>query len=467
MIYLIPGQHIHIIGIGGTGMSAIARVLLEQGFNISGSDAKLNALTDALERDGASVYEGHHPANIAGAEMVLVSSSINTQNPEIAAALSRNIPVYKRSDIIGTLMSGQAVIGVAGTHGKTTTTGMVTHILRETGQQPSYIVGGTLNNTNTNAGVGAGRAFVIEADEYDYMFLGLKPNIAIITNVEYDHPDFFTTPEMLYEAFRRYAALVPSDGLLVMCADSLQARAVLPTQNPPNVLTYGVQSPTADWRAVNLRMEDDHSVFEVQRGEQTLGTVRLQLFGAHNVANALAALIAADAQGVAFADAAAALTSFTGSGRRFEVRGELHSAQGTITVLDDYAHHPTAIRATLEAVRARYPNRAVWAVWQPHTYSRTQALLGEYLSAFTAADAVLVTDVYGAREQATADTITSAQVVAQIKHRYARHTPKLIDALDALDIAVSAPAVIVVMSAGDANQICSEFLNRRQARANA
>jgi UDP-N-acetylmuramate--alanine ligase len=452
--------HYHFIGIGGTGLSAIARVLMEQGYTISGSDRSGGPLADALARDGATVRIGHDAANIEGADVVVISSAVGGDNPEIAAARARGIPVVKRSDMIAEVMVGQTVIAVAGTHGKTTTTSMIAHILIEAGRNPGYIIGGTLRSTGTNAAAGAGKVFVIEADEYDNMFHGLRPNVAVVTNVEWDHPDFFPTPAVLTDSFDRFVALLPEGGLLIACADDAGSRLLSDARRESQLpaLTYGV-SEDAEWRAQTISTDGNTTVFDVLRGGSLLGQARLQIPGLHNVANALAAFAAADSQGVSFADAAKALSSFSGAGRRFDLRGEV----GGVGVIDDYAHHPTAIRATLQAARQRYPDRAIWAVWQPHTYTRTQALLSDYATAFADADHVLVTDVYAAREKPLPG-VTGEAVVAQFRHPDARLTPTLADAADVLANEVAAPAVIVIMSAGDAPWIGQEFLRRRTAR---
>lgn len=459
----IPGQHIHIVGIGGFGMSAIARVLLRQGYYVSGSDRRLNALTHALVQEGAEIFEGDDPQHVMGAEMVLTSSAVQPDHVELAMAHSLEIPVYKRSDIIAELMSGQEGIAVAGTHGKTTTTAMITHILIETLQSPSYIIGGILRNTGRNAGVGNGRAFVIEADEYDHMFLGLRPQVAVLTSAEYDHPDFFRTPADMLHAFSEFINLLPADGLLVACV--AEPSAAILAQNRlvggGSVVTYGIHHGQAMWRAHNIHLsEDGRTTFEVTRDGERSGTVQLQIPGEHNVLNALAALIVADHQGVPFDSAADALATFQGAGRRFDPRGEVNG----VLVIDDYAHHPTAIRATLEAARQRFPERTLWAVWQPHTYSRTQSLLDGYLVAFDAADHVLVTDIYAAREDPIPG-VSSAEVVAAMAHPSAHHTPGLDDAVDWLLRSVQPPAVVVIMSAGDAPLIGVNFLKLRQERS--
>ncbi|MDZ4763042.1 MAG: UDP-N-acetylmuramate--L-alanine ligase [Chloroflexota bacterium] len=448
-------QHLHFIGIGGAGLSAIARILLLRGVRVSGSDRTPNALTDALARDGATIYTGHRAENIDGADAVIVTSAAASDHVEIAAARTHGIPVYTRADIIADVMAGQTAICVAGTHGKTTTTAMIVHILRATGRDPSYIVGGVLRSTGTNAGVGQGAAFVIEADEYGLMFLGLRPQIAVINNIEWDHPDFFPTPAAMEDAFQQFAALVPPDGILIAGADSPTAARLAAARRQGRQLniTYALDQG-ADMRAVALEAD----TFNVVRSGRTIGAVRLRVPGRHNVQNALAALLVADTQGVPFTEAARALATFEGTGRRFDVRVD---AAG-IAVIDDYAHHPTAIRVTVDAARARYPERALWAIWQPHTYSRTRALWDDYLRAFDAADQVVVTDIYAAREQPDGET-TSARFVEALARSRANihHAPTLTDAAALLVAQVRAPATILIMSAGDAPEIGIEFLRRR------
>jgi UDP-N-acetylmuramate--alanine ligase len=461
---LVPGQHIHLVGVGGAGMSAIARVLLQQGYMVSGSDRSANDFTESLKHDGATIYKGHDPVYVVGAEMVIISSAIPSEHIEVLTARAQGIPIYKRSDVISAIMAGHVGIAIAGTHGKTTTTAMTTHILLETGQSPSYIIGGTLKNTGHNAGVGTGKAFVTEADEYDNMFHGLRPQIEVITSVEYDHPDFFRTPKDMVESFSHFVGLLPNDGLLVVCADDPTAlifgenRIIV---NLPTV-TYGVENQRAMWQAANLRTNAKFgTTFDVLCDGQLRGMVALTVPGKHNVLNALSALIVADNQGVAFEDASAALNHFEGTGRRFEVRGEIEG----VVVVDDYAHHPTAIEVTIDAARQRYPDHQLWAVWQPHTYSRTQTLMDQYLTAFKAAHHVLVTDIYAAREKPVAG-VSSADIVAAMQHPDARHTPDLWDAVEVLDAEVQPPAVILVMSAGDAIKIGEDYLQRRREKLN-
>lgn len=443
MSTLTPGQHVHLVGIGGAGLSAIARVLLGQGYRVSGSDRSLNTLTAALVQDGAHIIQGHTAANVTGADVLIITSAVQSDHVEVAAAMAAGIPVYKRQDIMADLMRGQRIIAVAGTKGKTTTTAMIAHILLNCGRDPSYIVGGVLGSTGDNARVGAGGWFVVEADEYDNMFLGLRPDVAVITNIEWDHPDFFPTPQAMIESFRRFAALLPEDGLL-LTGEGTPLSAVTPITQE----RYGLTDAVPDWRIHNLRYEDSRQVFEVMQRGQSRGTAQLGLPGAHNALNALAALAVTHHAGVPFAEAAAALASFKPAARRFELRAEIDD----IAIVDDYAHNPMSIRAVLDAARQRYPGRALWAVWQPHTYSRTQALFADFVTAFAAADHVLITDIYAAREEPL-PSVGSAALVTAMQHPDVRHTASFDETVAALRDGVRAPAVVLIMSAGDAPQI--------------
>lgn len=441
-------QRIHIVGIGGAGMSAIARILLLQGNIISGSDRSAgNSLTAALVAEGAIVYQGHAAEHVQGADLVLATSAVPDDHVELAAARASGIPVYRRKDYMAQLMRGKKVIAVAGTHGKTTTTAMIVHVLQECGHDPSYIVGGVMANTNTNAGVGSGDAFVIEADEYGDMFHGLRPDVVVLTNLEYDHPDYFASEATMLASFIRFLR-IPGEtsypGRLIVCSDSpLAMRAA--AESSRDITTYGSQG---DYRVIGY----ESGQFDVAHGERVVGQMRLDLPGEHNAHNALAALLVVDLQPEAFA----ALAAYRSTGRRFEVRGEVND----VVVIDDYAHHPTAIRVTLVAARQRYPGRAIWAVWQPHMYTRTRALIDDYASAFVAADHVVITDIYAAREAPIAG-VDGSWTASRIQHPGACYGGGLADTTALLLREVQAPAVIVVMSAGDAPQISAGFLSAR------
>ena len=458
---LQAGMHLHLVGIGGAGISAIARVLLGRGFAVSGSDRQGNDLTAVLQADGATVYEGHRAEQISGADVLIISSAIPADNPEVAAAREAGIPVLKRADFLGHLMAGKTGIAVAGSHGKTTTTGMIAQILLTADLDPTVIVGGVLPLLGSNGRYGEGPHFVIEADEYDYMFLGLRPTTAIVTSVEHDHPDMFATMDDYLAAFASFVGLLPENGRLLAGVDDEGVRQLLARVTVP-VVTYGL-AETADYRATDLRSNQlGGTDFVVLRGQETIGLVRLQVPGEHNVKNALAALLLALQEGVPFATSQQALAAFGGIGRRFQVTGEV----GGVMVIDDYAHHPTAIRATLAAARQRYPGRRLWAVWQPHTYSRTRLLLDEFAASFSAADRVIALDIYGSRERDTLG-MDAAVVVQAINNPKAIHIPCREDAAAYLLDRVRPGDVILMLSAGDGNVVGEwvlEGLRKRMVR---
>lgn len=456
--------HVHFIGIGGTGLSAIARVLLEMGLTVSGSDRVLSPFAEQLKRDGATVYTGHNAQNVAGADWVVRSSAVADDNPEVQEAQKRGIPVYKRADFLGRLMEDKIGIAVAGTHGKTTTTAMIAWMLFALGRDPSFIIGSTLANLKTNARAGRGKPFVIEADEYDRMFLGLKPFLAIVTNIEHDHPDCYPTFEDMYSTFESFAKLLPTDGTLIACLDDPAANALLTGVRKAgrNVLGYGLQGEQTlkapqFTLARNLKANErggfDFEAVSNLFPETESIRVSLQVPGKHNVQNSLAALSVAALLGLPPKKAAEALGEFRGAGRRFEVLGEANG----ITVINDYGHHPTEIKATLAGARARYAGRRIWAVWQPHTYSRTQTLFDQFVKAFGDADEVLVTEVYASRE--AKQDFTSAMVVSSMRHPSAHFTAELKDTTKYLLDHLHPGDVLIVFSAGDADQVSADVLS--------
>jgi UDP-N-acetylmuramate--alanine ligase len=352
--------HVHFIGIGGSGLSAIARLLKESGYEVTGSDRALSPFAVDLQNAGVPIYIGHHPRNVGKSDWVVRSSAIGDDNPEVQAAKQAGIPVYKRSDFLGQLMSEKTGIAVAGTHGKTTTTAMIAWMLYAMKRDPSFIVGGTLNNLKVNARSGKSDFFVIEADEYDRMFLGLKPHIEVVTNLEHDHPDIFPKFEDMYSAFQDFVDLLPPDGTLIVCAEDEGAVTLLThaRRKGLNIISYSAQGEmtinSPQWMQARALKPNDRGGFDfsamTNMGIDSASAlqVSLQVPGEHNVRNALAALSVAATLGLPLQEAADALSRFSGTGRRFEIVGERNG----VTVIDDYAHHPTEIRATLAGAKA-------------------------------------------------------------------------------------------------------------------
>jgi UDP-N-acetylmuramate--alanine ligase len=445
----IHDKRLHLVGIGGAGLSAIARVLLEEGVSVSGSDLVISPVAEALARDGARVFEGHDAKNVNGADMLVVSSAVPEENVEIQAARSAGIPVIGRPAFLGRLMEGKRGIAVAGTHGKTTTTAMIASILMEAGRDPTFIVGGVIVGLQTNAHAGGGSLFVIEADEYDCTFLSLRPEVAVVTNVEHDHPDCYPTFAEFRAAFEEFVALVPGEGLLAMCWDDPVAREIGEYQAEKRSVVFFGLGEGASWRAEEVHPNFAGGVdFLAVQGGKTRGLVRLRVPGAHNASNALAALAVTEFLDVPFRVAREALTAFRGVARRFETKGE---ADGVV-VIDDYAHHPTEVQATLAAARQRFPESRIWAVWQPHTYSRTKTLLAEFAVSFGEAHHVIVLPIYPARETDTLG-VSASDVVDAMDHRDVRSAESMDEALTWLGTEVRPGDVVLTLGAGDGNRV--------------
>ena len=443
--------HTHFIGIGGTGLSAIAKVLLERDQKVSGSDRVLSPLAKSVQEAGAIVYPGHAAKNVQGADIVVRSSAVPDDNVEVVAARDAGIPVLKRADFLEQLLQDNFTIAIAGSHGKTSTTSMVAWLLHDLGIQPGFIVGSVVNNLNTNASAGISKYFVIEADEYDYMFWGLTPEIAVVTNVEHDHPDCFPTPESFEGAFMGLVHRIKPDGILVACLDDPGAAKLLDYARSldKRVRSYSLNDSDADYTTKKLSSREGAGFqFMAFRGDEPLAEVSLQVPGKYNVLNALGTLIVVDLLGLDVERSAKSLNEFSGAGRRFEILGE---ADGVL-VIDDYGHHPTEIKATLAAARARYPKHRIWAVWQPHTYSRTQLLLAEFGGSFKDADQVIVTKVYAARETQP-DDFSHKQIVDAIKKRKTHLVRELDETAGFLLEKVKPGDVVIVFSAGDAVEI--------------
>ncbi|HEX7091408.1 MAG TPA: UDP-N-acetylmuramate--L-alanine ligase, partial [Longimicrobiales bacterium] len=384
---------VHFMGVSGAGMSALAELVLRSGGQATGCDARPGPAAQALAAQGLEVAAGHDPAHVAGAAAVVVTAAVPPDHPELAAARARGIPVLKRAQALGAVVNPGVVVAVAGTHGKTTTTAMTTAILAEAGLDPTGFVGGRVRAWGGGLRRGSDRLFVVEADEYDRSFLMLEPRIAVVTTVEADHLDVYGSMGAIEEAFREFLAPVPADGLIAACVDDAGARRLLRAVGDGRALGYGLDSVAA-LRAVAVELRGRGSRFRVEEHGEPLGELVLRVPGLHNVRNALGALAAARAAGADVEAARRALGAFEGVDRRFQ---ELGSA-GDVAVVDDYAHHPTEIAATLAAARGAYPGRRIVAVFQPHLYTRTRDFAPEFGRALAAADVVWVADVYPARE---------------------------------------------------------------------
>ncbi|MBI4396448.1 MAG: UDP-N-acetylmuramate--L-alanine ligase [Elusimicrobia bacterium] len=385
-------KNIHFIGIGGSGMSGIAEVLLTLGYKVTGSDAKETEVTRRLASLGAALFIGHKAENVDGSHVVVTSTAIRPENPELRAALERKIPVIPRIEMLAELARLKYTIAVAGTHGKTTTTSLASLVLQAGGMDPTVVVGGRMHNMGTGARVGRGEFMVAEADESDGSFLKLSPTLAVVTNIDDDHLDYWGDMATLAKAFEIYANKVPFYGKVILGVDDQGSRRLQPLIRRP-LITYGL-APEAEIRAEDLRAADGRTTFTVKRGSETLGTVNWAVSGRHNVINSLAAVAVGLELEIPFSTIAEGLASFQGVGRRLEVKGEA----GGVVVVDDYGHHPTEIEATLQAFRERWPSRRSVVVFQPHRYSRTKILAQEFACCFNGADELILLDIYPAGE---------------------------------------------------------------------
>jgi UDP-N-acetylmuramate--alanine ligase len=390
--------HIHFVGIGGIGMSGIAEVLVNLGYRVTGTDLADSETTRRLVGLGATVHRGHDSAWLADADVVVVSSAIPANNPEVAAARERKIPVIPRAEMLGELMRLKQGLLVAGSHGKTTTTSMVAAVLHEAGFDPTMVIGGKVNSFDSNARLGYGDVFVAEADESDGSFLVLSPTLAIITNIDAEHLDHYGSLERLIDAFVGFANRVPFYGMTAICLDDANVRAIRPRLTKRTV-SYAITDESADYRAVeistaNATTGNGHSSFRVLAHGVDRGEFEISMPGRHNILNALATIALCDEQGVSTAVSRKALAEFSGVQRRFTLRGMVRD----IAVVDDYGHHPTELRATLSAARDAHPKRRIVAVFQPHRYTRVRNHLEDFVSSLDAADLVVLTPIYAAGE---------------------------------------------------------------------
>ncbi len=448
-------KKLHFVGIGGIGMSGIAEILIDEGFAITGSDRAASENTERLRSLGARVYIGHEAANLEpDVDALVYSSAVPPENPEVAEAQRRKIPVIRRAEMLAEVMRLKYGIGIAGTHGKTTTTSMVSLVLMEGGVDPTVIVGGRLHGlAGSNARLGKGEFIVVEADEYDRSFLSITPTIAVLTTLETDHLDCYRDLEDIKGAFIQFANKVPFYGFVILCLDEPALQDIMP-RIKKKIITYGLNGQ-ADLQAVDILHRQSTSTFTVLREGKELGAIHLQIPGRHNVQNALAAIAVGLELNVPFAQVKAGIEKFTGVFRRWEVKAEFNG----ITVVDDYAHHPTEIRATLAGAKAGWRRRVI-CVFQPHLYSRTRDFYDEFGRSFFNADILVLTDVYPAREEPIQGV--SGELIAnaakEFGHKQVHYVPDKKQVAQFLLKIMQSGDIIITMGAGDIWKYGEEFI---------
>jgi UDP-N-acetylmuramate--alanine ligase len=450
-------ERVHLVGIGGAHMSAIAQILHAWGHAITGSDQKASSMTAKLESLGIGVAIGHAAENVGDAQLVVYTSAAHGDNPEIEEARRRGIAAIKRAEMVARLMEGRYSIAVAGTHGKTTTSGLIAHMLVEAHLDPTYLIGGEVRSLGTNAAPGAGRYIVVEADEYDRAFLSYTPDVAVVLNIEPDHMDIYGTEDELTSAFGQFMAAAPADGHVIACADSprVAATAAATPMRARDVVTYGLEQP-ATWRAGGITQLERAQSFVVEHAGDEVGTFTIELPGRHNVSNALAGIAAGSTIGISAETMRAALASYKGAQRRFEYVGE---ARGVI-VMDDYAHHPTEVRAgTIAAARERFAGRRLVVLFQPHTFTRTAYLIEEWKTCFAGADALYITHTYAAREEADAG-MSGRELAALITDPPAVYVDSFDEAADRIARDLWEGDVFFTAGAGDVNSVGPMVLER-------
>jgi UDP-N-acetylmuramate--alanine ligase len=447
-------QRIHFVGIGGIGMSGIAELLLNLGYKVSGSDLKLTPLTDRLEKLGGRIYVDHTAENVENADVVVISSAVRSDNPEVLEAKRRQIPVIPRAEMLAELMRLKYGVAIAGSHGKTTTTSMVATILSQGGYDPTVVIGGRLNAFGSNARLGKGDFIVAEADESDGSFLKLTPTIAVITNIDREHLDHYASLADIQEAFVAFANKVPFYGAAILCLEDPHVQAIIP-RIERRIVAYGT-SNQADLVASHIEFKDFGSTYLLRRHGKLLGPIRLQVPGQHSVLNSIAAAAVGLELDLSFEKIADALAGFQNADRRFQIKGEKRE----ILVVDDYGHHPTEIIATLSAARASSDRRIV-AVFQPHRYTRTQALEEEFARAFYHADVLIVLPIYAASETPI-PAVSGERLAAQIKkfgHRDVNYAEDSAAVHRILGEKLEEGDLLITLGAGDVWKIADEFMN--------
>jgi UDP-N-acetylmuramate--alanine ligase len=448
-------QHIHFVGIGGIGMSGIAEVLLNLGYRVSGSDVKRTAITERLEQLGGIIYEGHNAANIEGAHVLVTSTAVRADNPEVVEAVRKQIPVIPRAEMLAELMRLKYGVAIAGSHGKTTTTSMTAFVLTQGGLDPTVVVGGRLNAWGSNAKLGKGDFILVEADESDKSFLKLDPTIAVVTNIDREHLDFYKDLDEIQAHFVTFVNKVPFYGAVIICLDDPNVQAIIP-RITRRLITYGMTAQ-ADISASQVEVMHDRfgSAFNVKFRGQDLGRVQLNVPGMHNVSNALAAIAVGLDLELSFEIIASALETFRGAERRFQVKG---TRPDNILVIDDYGHHPTEIRATLAA--AKSSGRRLVTLFQPHRYTRTAALREDFARSFYDADVVLLTDIYAASEEPIAGVTAQAlaEDIERFGHRNVRYIGGVEQGAQAIAEVAQPNDLVLTLGAGSVWKAGEEFL---------
>jgi len=450
-------RHVHMVGIGGIGMSGIAEILLQRKYTVTGSDNSLGETTERLEELGATVYKGHDEKNIEGADVVVYTSAVKaSENIETKTALDRQIPVIKRAEMLAELMRMKYGIGIAGTHGKTTTTTMTGHVIQDGSFDPTIIVGGRVHSFDkTNAVVGSGDIIIVEADEFDRTFLRLSPSMAVITNIEAEHLDIYKDLDDVKNAFIQFANKVPFYGVVVVCLDDPAVRSILP-EIERRTISYGF-TPQAQVRAINIKKEGFYSSFTVLYEDKILGEIRLRAPGDHNVKNSLAAVAVGLELGMSFENIKSGLERFQGVYRRFQKKAD----SDNILVVDDYAHHPTEVQASISAARNGWKEKRIVAVFQPHLYSRTQKMYQEFGLSFFDAEVLVVTDVYPSREEPIEGV--NGKLIAETAKKYGHRDVHYVEDKNKLPATlkeICRPGdIIITMGAGDIYRYCEKFVN--------
>jgi len=450
--------HIHFVGVGGIGMSGIAELLLNLGYRVSGSDLKASDLTRRLQRLGGTIFEGHAADQIRGADVVVISSAVRPDNPEVLEAKKAAVPVIPRAEMLAELMRLKYSVAVAGAHGKTTTTSLVAAVLAEGGLSPTVVIGGKLKGIGSNAVLGRGDFIVAEADESDGSFLKMSPTIAVVTNIDREHLDFYSSIEVILQAFLEFVHRIPFYGLAVLCLDNECVQALIPSLGK-RFTTYGM-SVQADFQAKEVAFEGLRSRFTVYWKEKALGPILLNLPGVHNVGNALAAVVVGTELGIPFGSIQKALASVEGVQRRLEIKGEI----GGITVVDDYGHHPTEIKATLNAAKQSWPDRRTVVVFQPHRFTRTRALFDEFTRAFYQSDVLLVLSIYAAGEpeiEGVSGRMLSEGIRAH-GHREVYYVEELDAVPEALNSILKSGDLLITLGAGDVWKAGERMLEGRK-----